>query len=774
MADSGVVVVPTPESSVRQQQQQQDEQPNIDRVSIAHRITTTATTNSPLQPILDTNQQYTNSNNSSNNHTITYDELQTVKPVATLNSEHVDPMQQSNNISKTLNIDFKPPPPPLPTTAQASEQNKPELVANSCGSSQQLDIKPSGDLPDVSPPKKKGKYEETIIDGFAICAFKSWEDLQDEINEKIALERANKDQATSEKSSSDINIKKEKKKKSKSKLKDVTSLKPSCDESGSVSQARVSKSKVVKKDKKVSVEKILKKKKSSNEHSAGSTAKINDKKHKERGKVELGRDLPPSDRKPSSLPRSDIEPKIRPTTHTNVNGNSDQINPSGSTTNHQNSPHTSQSPKVHHPHENLGQELRSSPQKITQESIHKSNQSRAPAPYPPYGNNSLSHRPIYDVTTSKDTHTIQNHPHPDARNQNEQSGVKQNISQPKQVDPRQTTPQHAIPPPPAQSTQSQMPYHQSPSSMYHPPPPPQQRPLSPNMNHGMPPYSHPLHQRPPNPYFHPYMGPNHAQAPSNQPLPSFPSHYQPQQPHTYPSPYHPPNQPPYYPHDGRNSHMTPHPFHMYPPHPSYQPQHSSSVVSSVRTSSLPPTYGSSPYIITDTTISRQTSIVPPPMPTALEQAAASSVASRYGHHPSTIHSMNHYNATAAAAAAAAVAAQSHTQSSSLFQSTQSHPEKNLSELARSYGGTSVPHPATSSYPNPANAAYPPSSTGYTNHPYGLDRWPRMAIDHQQAVSSYNSLYQTNNPSQADRSGSLGGHWARAPPFHAGMFPPPPF
>lgn len=33
------------------------------------------------------------------------------------------------------------------------------------------------------PPKKRKRFDEIIIDGFAITAFKSWEDLQDELNE---------------------------------------------------------------------------------------------------------------------------------------------------------------------------------------------------------------------------------------------------------------------------------------------------------------------------------------------------------------------------------------------------------------------------------------------------------------------------------------------------------------------------------------------------------------------------------------------------------------
>lgn len=629
-----------------------------------------------------------------------------------------------------------------------------ETSTDRCGSSRQADLDPAKDPTGVASPKKKeAKYEETIIDGFAICAFESWEDLQDELNERIALDRANKDNVACEMSSSDKTIKKKK----KSKHKDVTSIR-SRDESGSFSQTRVSKTKAVKKDKKIPVEKIHKKKKKSpDEPAAGSTAKTTDKKPKV-SNSKLSRNSMSANKKSSSLPRGDSQSANKSQQQQETQSN--QINPSGSAINHQNSPNTSQPSKAHHLHEDIRQKSDPPHRILDQESPRKSSQPRAAPSYSPYGINPHPQSSMYDAASNDTKLPMHNTPHTNTHNRLDRSDIKQN-SQPKQIDSKQSTSQHAISPG-TQSTQSQMPCHQSSPSMYLPPPPPQ-RPLSPNMNHGAPPHhSHPFQHRPPNPYFYPPMGPN-LQTPG---APYHPSHYPPQQPHSYPSPYHPPNQSPYYPHDTRNSHMT-HSMSMYaPPHPPYQqhPQQSSSIVSSIRMSSLPAPYGS-PYIITDTTISRQTSVVPPPMPTALEQAAASSVASRFGHHPSTIHSMNHYNA---AAAAAAVAAQSRT--ASLYPNPQIPPEKSFLELARSYGGATGTHSATSSYPN--LATYPPSSASYPSDPYGFDRWPRTALDHPQA--GYNSLYQASNPLLAERSGSALGNVTRVPPYPAGMYPPPPF
>jgi hypothetical protein len=121
----------------------------------------------------------------------------------------------------------------------------------------------------------------------------------------------------------------------------------------------------------------------------------------------------------------------------------------------------------------------------------------------------------------------------------------------------------------------------------------------------------------------------------------------------------------------------------------------------------------SPYTITDTIISRQTSIIPssgmPPMPGGLEQLTAG----RYGRHPH-LSALDHPMSTPAFG--------QHQSASSYMPSPT---ERSFMEFARSYANASNMSSGHSNFMN--HAAMPKSSVGPPSF-YG--QLERMTMDHQ--------------------------------------------
>lgn len=211
-------------------------------------------------------------------------------------------------------------------------------------------------------------------------------------------------------------------------------------------------------------------------------------------------------------------------------------------------------------------------------------------------------------------------------------------------------------------------------------------------------------------------------------------------------------------------HATPQPMphlpHLQHPNPHQPPQMnpystppSNSIMSSMGLGTLPTPYSCPPpsIYITDT-ISRQTSIIPPPtIAPALEPIPSSQSNGRFGQHSSSVlHSITPYSS----------AVPPHH---SMYYPTLPT-ERSFIEFARSYTG-----PSHLAYPNLMNS-FPTSAPSITANPYSFDRWPRVSLDHQRAVSRYNSLYQ----GAPDRT-AFSNYATRPPSFPAGLFvsnPPP--
>lgn len=754
MAEPGLAVAPTPASNTKQQHGES----TIDRMSIAHRLTAVAAaTDSPLKPTHDTNQQYTNN---SSDHISTNDNSQATKTDTALDANDAEQAQpQPDNISTSSSG--------LDSFETAVEQMKIERVeqainvdSSSSSGHQLATIKPPDGPTSVTVASKKSRYEETIIDGFAICAFKSWEDLQDELNERIASNKANKANTVSEKSSCDKIIKK----KRKDRPKTGQEIKCPGDTSGSFSQTKVSKA--AKKDKNGLLDRIHNKRKGSNDNSAEFATNSMPKKPRESNSG-ASRSSQGSDKKSSASSLLREETNSTSNAHHSINGgveNYNQTKASRSAANDdQLGTHTSQSPKVQQHRDNDARKSRTQDKMLNQDMIRNSS-NRSQTAYSPSGSN--PQRSMFEDTSNANHLPTKMSPH-DQRNDRPDTGfgINQN-SHPQSAESRQARSQHAIPSPTTHHVQSQMPYGQS--TMYTPPHPHQSP--SQSMNHHVPHYGNPMQHRPPHSYFSAPIGahaptvPNPAQniQPSTSSSSSTPYRYPTLPPYNYASPYHSPNNPYYYRHDGRSI-QPPYPFSMYPPyHQPIYPQHSSSVVSSTRMSSLPSPFGP-PYVVTDTTISKQTSIVP-----ATFQQAASSMTDRFGHHPNATHAMSPFSAP--------TTAQSHPQPSSLYASPQIPPEKSFFQLTPNHGGATGTKSA-----NPSNFLGLPGSTyqpipaaNYASSMYGPNRWPAATIDHQHAAARFSSFYPSSTAALLDRASAFGGYGARPPPFPAGMFPPAPF
>lgn len=196
--------------------------------------------------------------------------------------------------------------------------------------------------------------------------------------------------------------------------------------------------------------------------------------------------------------------------------------------------------------------------------------------------------------------------------------------------------------------------------------------------------------------------------------------------------------------------------HQYsrPPHPSLlnhpmpYPQAQQSSMLSMGLNTLPSPYSCPPSIYITDTFSRQTSIIPPQPPpppvlgSVLDPASAASQATRYGH-SNVMHSMTPYNPAV-------------TPHHSMYYPTLPT-ERSFLEFARTYTG-----PGHIAYPNLMNS-FPISTPA---NPYRFDRWPRAILDQQRAANRYNSLYQsTALPERAYSSYTT----TRPPSFPASLF-----
>lgn len=526
-------------------------------------------------------------------------------------------------------------------------------------------------------PRKKRKFEETIIDGFAITAFKTWEDLQDELNEKISLNINNANLNnnnighTPEKKA-DKNDNSSSKGSSKQKHPSSTSTSNSLNSNPNnsllrtdLSNANANKKKEkYKSNKKVSSGNLKElnavKQQHGNTQSSDETTlreALEAKELAEKRLYILQEKLKEQD---SSMQYND--------NHCNRNNNtSDRFDQYSSTT---------------------------PSQQISQDEIHLREQTGL-----------LGRDLLQDPNATLQSGTLSYSPdHVNSHFHKSFSGIinQQNLQQPQSEsrDSLAQPPRHLFPPQPTlpitgQPQNPQAPRSLNPQQTYRPPPTPQMH--APYLNQSYPfssAHLHPLNQ---------HVSNVHQQA------------YQ----------------------SATQSHVP-------PPHACQPQQQSSSTISSMSMSAITPNYSYPPYIITDTTISRQTSIIPP-LPTALDQAAV-----RYGHHPNILtHSMN-FNPI-------------QTPHPSLYY-PHSPTERSFMEFARSYTGSSH----LSSYPSLMNSL-PTHSSNITTNPYGLDRWPRMAIDHQRAVSRYNSLFPgaSTLPDRTNFSPYSTG--ARPPTFPVGLF-----
>lgn len=764
MADSGVAVV-APMPSEQQQPMDQDKMAPVitDSKVLTHRITDSAHPASP-SPMQSVDEHTKNHPNYTNTH----------------NKDNLHKMEANETTSSATFV----------------EKNKTvnegiSLIANgtnasgcSSGGDQELQVKPptSKELNTTiveQAAKKKKKIDETIIDGFAISAFKSWEELQDDMNERIASNLMKKRAAEKEAANDSSNEVAKKKSKIKSSSKTNSQSSTSGNSSSLLQQPKSDKVKKIKMDASKS-----KKKTSNGQSSKTADTRPSSKKHKaeERIKENANEGTSLGAQESAANEMSHSKRNFQDDIQRASDDKSNNDIPTRSVDKNRNDgPNTSQSPQVHHIH-NHDQAVETpqsrkplrqpeAPQRIlTQDLLRDPHVSANPqtAQYSPYCNNPhLNH--LYNVTSSIQ-HSMQtppfNHHHhqPGSKSLSDQTKVPPQHSQSQQNNSKQNPP--TLPP----TQQSQSPHPSQQQAYQRGPAPPMHQnqglPSAAGMNQSHPIYHHPMNMPGPNPYLYHQPHANMSQhqspiPPHINPTTQFSPHNSYAQP---PTPQNHQQYPGYLPHGAH--HPPPMPtFGMYPSHMPHQQPQTSSMMTSMSMSQLPNPYGS-PYIVNETTISRQTSIIPPPMPAALEQAAASAAASRFGHH-SMLPPMNAYNP----AAIVAPPQGNHNNPASLYQGVApsaaiSSTERSFMDLARSYNAAaaaaSAPNGLMANYPSlmSSQAAYPPPTS--TANPYSMDRWPtKMQFDHQRAVSRYNSLYQNS-----------GGYQTRPPSFPASLFPPP--
>lgn len=670
---------------------------------------------------------------------------------------------------------------------------------------------------------KKRKFEETIIDGFAIIAFKSWEDLQEEVNERKSLAASmqtslsqqdddsnSKCSTANDNISSNSNRHKKSSKSSKHHRKSTHNnhYGPSMasDRGQSPCDHAASKKKKKIKDKKemLSPSKVSKSKNES-DGSGGVSSSRDDKKRNKTSsstsssptstasvQVNLKKALEATEKKLSIvqeenylLKQEQIKNRQNIETgsvanrsnneHNNDNDNSSIIKKStvpdhyATISNHQHNQFMSASNvnkdgTDYHPRTNgiLGQDLLRHPS--TDPNSAMPNQ----APYSTFHINSHLHSPHRSQTqpnnpTSVIHQPLSTHQQPRATSSPKVHQVFNHQNQSSSKYPAQSAPhmQHNyLHQQHTQSTTTSQPGNLQPHNQQRTSPPPHPAYNMPNYRPQAPSSQLPLHPQP--------LSSHHSQQPA--PIPPSPLHH-----------------------------------HL---HPGYSPSTANSLMtSSMRLGALPPPYGNCPppSLYINETISRQTSITPMTSlgPTALEQLAVAASApqhhslpaSRYNH--SSIAHLQHqhhssiapYNnpATAAAAAAAAAAVQPYYHPA-LYHHHNHHPtlatERSFIEFARSYSGpghlgypslmnTLPPAPLPASISNMSTT----TSSISTANPYSLDRWPpQMAtLDHHQrataaaaVASRYNSLYQSTT-TLPDRSAYANYAATRPPPYPAGLF-----
>lgn len=770
MADSGIAVV-APMPSEQQPPMNQDEMATVttDSKVLTHKIVASTT----LTPLPTTLPQ-------------THDEHAITDPDDSINHDNEEPGGTGASETAVRSEDAKSEPASDDTIILSDES-----FLSGCSSSKHDPPEKQmngGSDPKATttgqPVKKKRKIDETIIDGFVISAFKSWEELQDEMNERIASNLIKQRVSKEEVAGDEVVAKKKKKNKTKSPSNELQPGSTRNDSQSLLQQPEI-----------ISANKIKKDSNSSRKSSNGQCSKTVESNSCSKKRVDGERKH--SAREVNSLSsQGSVErgsshqhkkPKGDPTSASK--GNRNHEIPSQSAENNNNvSPHTSRSPQVHHTRDQLDKtigeptQLRTqqptTPQRILAQDLlrdpHTTSHPQS-AQYSPYGNNPHLNQ-LYNIT-SNIQHSMQNPPF-DQLHRSHQPGPKLSPGQSKVPMQHSQAPQHmqkpSVPAPtPAQQSQSahisqqHQAYPQGPT----PSMPYQGHPSMASMNQSHPFYHHPMHMPGANPYLY-----QQQQANVSHYHPPLPPHINPQTQSTPQNPYAQPaapqnhhhQYPGYIPHPGaHNQSPMPPPLGMHPHHmPPQQPQ-TSSIMTSMSMSQLPNPYGA-PYIVNETTISRQTSIIPPPMPSALEQAAASAATSRFGHHP-MLPSIGLFNPAQAQQSNPASMYQPPTGAAP---PTLSNAERSFLDLARSYNAASaaaraIPSNQLASYSNPMNspASFPPPPTS-TGSPFALDRWPtKMAIEHHhRTISGYNSLYQ--NP------GASSGYSTRPATFPAGLFPPP--
>lgn len=672
------------------------------------------------------------------------------------------------------------------TQGASRESNDNEIIDNNeCGvdtSKSDEQLKGSNLPTSTTLIKKKRKIEETIIDGFAISAFRTWEDLQDELNERIATQQISNSNVTAEKSASKKTAS-PRKPKIKQQLISTTSSSTSADNNAN-SQSQNSNSSARKSKRKDKNKKEKCNPKMSNDSPSGSSTNSTESKQQQ----PLTTSNKPNNIEKSNLKKA-LEAKelaekrlslLQQKLEQGDDGSREQNNKSSSngTTNgdsgrfgstshehlsrHQQQQHIQRN-KNDHPSEVSDQNQHRRPNNGTlaqdllkDPTLPSHAQPKYPA-YPPFGMNAH-----YMMSSGHHPSHMMHHPSQQAEHQY-QNGLP---SRP----PHQGSSSHSQQPsfdtkPPLDGQRflhglpnQQQRHHQSPA--------PQRAPSAQAQAQAQ--YQHnqnrPINSFNPNFFTHQahtpsYHGHHHHQIPSQYPATSISSHMSSHQQH---SQLHTQHQQPGGP-----------PSFGYPTHPAQ----ANPMVASMGMTPMASPY--SPYIITDTTISRQTSIIP----TAMDHvASAAAAASRYGHHASMLQSMNHYNSPAASAAAAVASASQTHHTSSMYYPPPLPTERSFMEFARSYtGGPAYP---SLMHSFPSHASPQSSTTGgsaivpsVTANPYAFDRWPRSAAfdHHQRAASRYSSLYQTGTAALPDRTNYANFPTAatvRPPTFPAGLFPPP--
>lgn len=552
--------------------------------------------------------------------------------------------------------------------------------------------------------KKRKKFvsekKETIIDGFAIVAFKTWEDLQDELNERSLINNINTTTTANSNNNSNISNNNNSnnghsnfttnctadKKVSKGKQKSSST-------STNLNQVDTTNTNLSNSSNTTSTT-INGKKKDKSKKSVGhlQAANFKDKRNKTSSeKSTLKKAL-----EAKELELTILQKKLKQEQTKNRNNNDiDKTNPI--VTDQYSSPQT----PVHLKKEELHSKLN---RNLNHESHKDLGSTPIPSSYSPFHINSHLHR-----TDAVVHHSIQLHkpPTPPRQIQSQQPQSQSQLQHIKHSSiPLHHQPQHSTPPPPPLP----LPHQQLPQQHQPPPPPP--------LNH----LHHPQHpqQRQNSPPLLHHTHPQYAQRP--------PPQFNPQQslPHLH-------------------QHQS---FHQQPQLHPYSNQQASAMMSSMGLGAFPSPYSCPPSIYITDTISRQTSIIPPPLAPALEPPTSSTPGSRFGH-SSALHQMTPYNPPPPV--------------------PPHHPmyyptlptERSFIEFARSYTG-----PGHLGYPNLMNS-FPTPSPSITANPYSFDRWPRVTLDHQRAVSRYNSLYQSTTALPDRTYASFAS--SRPPSFPAGLF-----